>query len=85
MQLTIYSTKYPCFTIDIDILDELLTVEHIKNMIANIKKIPIERQVLLCEAEPMDNETRISNYNLSTEPYILLIVLYRKHNCCTIL
>lgn len=30
MQLTIYSTKYPCFTIDIDILDELLTVEHIK-------------------------------------------------------
>ena len=36
MQLTIYSTKYPRFTIDIDILDELLTVEHIKNMIANI-------------------------------------------------
>lgn len=54
-------------------------------MIANIKKIPIEIQLLLYEAKPMDNETKISNYNLLEEPYILLIVLYGKHKCFTIL
>ena len=54
-------------------------------MIANIKNIPIERQVLLCNAIIMDNETELSYYNLSTESDIILIVLEKKTICCNIL